>query len=85
MTRTDREVYCFFFCDTTAKFQNVLDVGNSWATPKNLAEAAFAEGKKELCSLTAQIEFASNTRGGTQTRNLLLRREAPYPLGHTSI
>ena len=24
------------------------------------------------------------TRGGTRTRNLLLRREAPYPLGHTS-
>ena len=25
-----------------------------------------------------------HTRGGTRTRNLLLRREAPYPLGHTS-
>ena len=25
-----------------------------------------------------------HTRGGTQTHNLLLRREAPYPLGHTS-
>ena len=25
-----------------------------------------------------------NTRDGTRTRNLLLRREAPYPLGHTS-
>lgn len=25
-----------------------------------------------------------NIRGGTRTRNLLLRREAPYPLGHTS-
>ena len=25
-----------------------------------------------------------STRGGTRTRNLLLRREAPYPLGHTS-
>ena len=24
------------------------------------------------------------TRGGARTRNLLLRREAPYPLGHTS-
>ena len=24
------------------------------------------------------------TRGGTRTRNLLLRGEAPYPLGHTS-
>ena len=26
-----------------------------------------------------------NTRGGTRTPNLLLRREAPYPLGHTSL
>ena len=26
----------------------------------------------------------STARGGTRTRNLLLRREAPYPLGHTS-
>ena len=25
------------------------------------------------------------TRGGTRTHNLLLRREAPYPLGHTSM
>ena len=25
-----------------------------------------------------------DTRGGTRTHNLLLRREAPYPLGHTS-
>ena len=25
-----------------------------------------------------------STRDGTRTRNLLLRREAPYPLGHTS-
>ena len=25
-----------------------------------------------------------HTRGGTRTRNLLLRREAPYPLGHAS-
>ena len=24
-----------------------------------------------------------NTRGGTRAHNLLLRREAPYPLGHT--
>ena len=26
----------------------------------------------------------THTRGGTRTRNLLLRGEAPYPLGHTS-
>ena len=29
--------------------------------------------------------FWVNTRGGTRTHNLLLRREAPYPLGHTSM
>jgi hypothetical protein len=29
-------------------------------------------------------QLMKNTRGGTRTRNLLLRREAPYPLGHTS-
>ena len=28
--------------------------------------------------------LARHTRGGTRTRNLLHRREAPYPLGHTS-
>ena len=27
--------------------------------------------------------ICKNTRGGTRTHNLLLRREAPYPLGHT--
>ena len=26
---------------------------------------------------------STNTRGGTRAHNLLLRREAPYPLGHT--
>ena len=31
---------------------------------------------------TLDIEY--HTRGGTRTHNLLLRREAPYPLGHTS-
>ena len=34
--------------------------------------------EKPSCKLSA------HTRGGTRTRNLLLRREAPYPLGHTS-
>ena len=32
----------------------------------------------------AEARGKPNTRGGTRTRNLLLRREAPYPLGHTS-
>ena len=31
------------------------------------------------------VQFLVNTRGGTRTHNLLLRREAPYPLGHTSM
>ena len=26
-----------------------------------------------------------STRDGTRTHNLLLRREAPYPLGHTGV
>ena len=30
------------------------------------------------------VFWDDNTRGGTRARNLLLRREAPYPLGHTS-
>jgi hypothetical protein len=30
------------------------------------------------------ISNTSYTRGGTRARNLLLRREAPCPLGHTS-
>ena len=36
--------------------------------------------------LSAHVEAGiwASTRGGTRTRNLLLRREAPYPLGHTS-
>ena len=29
-------------------------------------------------------EKGISTRDGTRTHNLLLRREAPYPLGHTS-
>ena len=33
-----------------------------------------------LQCLVLQFKY---TRGGTRTRNLLLRREAPYPLGHT--
>ena len=34
--------------------------------------------------LAAEASTICSTRGGTRTRNLLLRREAPYPLGHTS-
>ena len=30
------------------------------------------------------VFWDDNTRGGTRARNLLLRREAPYPLDHTS-
>ena len=35
-------------------------------------------------NFAAEASTTCNTRGGTRTRNLLLRREAPYPLGHTS-
>ena len=31
-----------------------------------------------------KFHTSNNTRGGTRTHNLLLRREALYPLGHTS-
>ena len=33
----------------------------------------------------SHVKQLANTRGGTRTHNLLLRREAPYPLGHTSV
>ena len=39
------------------------------------------EGALSMSSLSWSIE--TNTRGGTRAHNLLLRREAPYPLGHT--
>ena len=34
--------------------------------------------------LLSEAGPGAHTRGGTRARNLLLRREAPYPLGHTS-
>ena len=37
-----------------------------------------------VCVAAACAKVGKHTRGGTRTRNLLLRREAPYPLGHTS-
>ena len=43
---------------------------------------------KTVCFHTAHVcaegRLSKVTRGGTRTRNLLLRREAPYPLGYTS-
>ena len=63
--------------------------------------AYLAAGVRMLSAVVSQIERTSNgsgardvrvrkprrqsTRGGTRTHNLLLRREAPYPLGHTSL
>ncbi len=44
--------------------------------------SSLMRGEERL--LTRSRSPATNTRGGTRTRNLLLRREAPYPLGHTS-
>ena len=41
-------------------------------------------GKETSRAAAARPMSQSDTRGGTRTRNLLLRREAPYPLGHTS-
>ena len=41
----------------------------------------------ELDSVSSPViatpSFAEHARGGTRAHNLLLRREAPYPLGHT--
>ena len=36
-------------------------------------------------AINANLNGVVDTRGGTRTHNLLLRREAPYPLGHTSM
>ena len=37
-----------------------------------------------FCGLEVRIFFfAKEAHTGTRTRNLLLRRQAPYPLGHT--
>ena len=34
---------------------------------------------------TQKSQHMRSTRDGTRTHNLFLRREAPYPLGHTSL
>ena len=44
----------------------------------SLSRSSFAE------VAATKASTSKSTRGGTRTRNLLLRREAPYPLGHTS-
>ena len=44
-------------------------------------------GKKQCfhtVHVCAEGRLSKVTRGGTRTRNLLLRRKAPYPSGHTS-
>ena len=79
--------------DDTPKSGSVLNCFATFATrgcwqqlaaPKNWRRPLAAKAVKSS-ALTAQIELASNTRGGTRAHNLLLRRQAPYPLGHTSI
>ena len=44
---------------------------------------ALCASRKRHRALPSVVNVHS-TRDGTRTRNLLLRREAPYPLGHTS-
>ena len=45
-----------------------------------------ARGAGSRCRiLRPQPKRCQTTRDGTRTHNLLLRREAPYPLGHTSV
>ena len=48
------------------------------------AQKAIGLVEESLYAAAAGAMSKLHTRGGTRTRNLLLRREAPYPLGHTS-
>jgi hypothetical protein len=38
-----------------------------------------------VCAAREQDKKKKRVRTGTRTQNLLLRRQAPYPLGHTDI
>ena len=58
-------------------------VAKSW-TALALAEGPSLVVVKHLSKMPTSSADFGHTRGGTRTRNLLLRREAPYPLGHTS-
>lgn len=45
-----------------------------------------ARRRTRNCAKTTTLPRAhTHTRGGTRTHNLLLRGEAPYPLGHTGL
>ena len=52
--------------------------------PRAPPRGKLAHGPSSLSMVALLTRAGCHTRGGTRTRNLLLRREAPYPLGHTS-
>ena len=53
------------------------------SSPRRASKASYLENGTSHAPTAGPVTKLS-TRGGTRTRNLLLRREAPYPLGHTS-
>ena len=64
-------------CDTH-QGQNVWVVSSGGPPPP----VGAGGGRQRVIPVLFFQDFKA-TRGGTRTRNLLLRREAPYPLGHT--
>merc|ERR1711893_310087 len=68
---------------TCSSFRCHRAVAKSWTASGLAVRRALVVAKHFWKMPTSSAEFG-HTRGGTRTRNLLLRREAPYPLGHTS-
>ena len=69
-------------------FLSLLAVGRRCMARSSLAPR-HAKHEQELCPCHAFLPMLARTkmlytRAGTRTLNLLLRGEAPYPLGHTS-
>ena len=67
----------------------------AWGSKRKLKPIRYGAGDCGMDGCTERAAWGSKrilkcqstkyTRGGTRTRNLLLKREAPYPLGHTSL
>ena len=71
-----------------SKHQSFVIPHQEQARPHAHAHRLFSQVEwVPICSTTSQITLFCDlhTRDGTRTHNLLLRREAPYPLGHTSV
>ena len=77
----------------SARVQTKLHI--AWGSKRKLKPIRYGAGDRGMDGCTERAAWGSKrilicqstkyTRGGTRTRNLLLRREAPYPLGHTSL